>query len=66
MQQLNKANAYQLKLQIYYPYQPCKRQPHKMVKYAETIYRLLPTNCLNVLDHFVGLTLKGLRLSSVL
>ena len=32
----------------------------KMVKHTQTICRLLPTNCLSVFDHFVGLTLKGL------
>ena len=31
-----------------------------MVKHAQTIRRLLPTNCLSVFDHFVGLGLKGL------
>ena len=31
-----------------------------MVKHTETIRRLLPTNCLSVFDHFVGLALKGL------
>ena len=28
---------------------------------TQTICRILPTNCLSVLDHFVGLVLKGLR-----
>ena len=37
-----------------------KRQPHKMVKQTQTIRRLLPTNCLSVFDHIVGLPLKGL------
>ena len=31
-----------------------------MVKHTQTIRRLLPTNCLSVLDHFVELALKGL------
>ena len=31
---------------------------HKMVKHPQTIRRLLPTNFLSVLDHFVGMTLK--------
>ena len=35
--------------------------PHKMVKHTQTIHRLLPTNCLSVFDHFVGLALEGLR-----
>ena len=39
-----------------------QRQPHKMVQHAQTIHRLLPTNCLSVFDHFAGLALKGLRL----
>ena len=34
--------------------------PHKMIKHIQTIRRLLPMNCLSVLDHFVGLVLKGL------
>ena len=33
---------------------------HNMVKHTKTIRRLLPTNCLNVFDHFVGLALKRL------
>ena len=32
-----------------------------MVKHTQTILRLLPTNCLSVFDHFVGLALKGLK-----
>ena len=32
-----------------------------MVKHIQTIHQLLPTNCLSVLAHFVGLTLNGLR-----
>ena len=32
-----------------------------MVKHTQTIRRFLPTNCLNVFDHFVGLALKKLR-----
>ena len=31
-----------------------------MVKYTQTIRRLLSTSCLSVFDHFVGLALKGL------
>ena len=34
-----------------------------MVRPTQTIRRLLPMNCLSVFDHFVGLVLKGLRLS---
>ena len=33
----------------------------KMVKHTQTICRQQPTYCLNVFDHFVGLTLKGLN-----
>ena len=32
----------------------------KKVKHTQTIRRLLPMNCLSVLDRFVGLTRKGL------
>ena len=32
-----------------------------MVKHTLTIRRLLPWNCLSVFDHFVGLTLEGLK-----
>ena len=32
-----------------------------MVKHTQTIRRLLPTNCLNVLDNFVELALKRLK-----
>ena len=31
-----------------------------MVKHTQTIFWLLPTNCLSVFDHFMGLALKGL------
>ena len=31
-----------------------------MVKHTQTICRRLPTNCLSVFGHFVGLTLEGL------
>ena len=40
--------------------QPFKGQPHKMVKYTQTICRQQPTSCLSVFGHFVGLVLKGL------
>ena len=33
-----------------------------MVKNTQTICRLLPTNCLSVFNHFLGLVLKGLNL----
>ena len=35
-----------------------------MVKQTKTIRRLLPTNCLSVFNHFVGLTLKGFKYAS--
>ena len=31
-----------------------------MVKHTQTIHRMLPTNCLSVFDHFVGLAVKEL------
>ena len=37
-----------------------KCQLCKMVKHTQTIYRLLPTNCLTVFDHFTELAFKGL------
>ena len=37
------------------------RQTHKMVKHTQTIYLLLPTNCVSMSDHFMGLTCKGLK-----
>ena len=33
-----------------------------MLKYTQTIRWLLPTNCLSVLEHFVGSALKGLKI----
>ena len=35
-----------------------KFQHHKIVKHTQTIRWLLPTNCLSVFEHFVGLGLK--------
>ena len=32
-----------------------------MVKHTQTICRLLPTNCLSMLDHFVGFALIGVK-----
>ena len=37
-----------------------KHQPHKKVKHIQKIRWLLPTNYLNVFDHFAGLALKVL------
>ena len=46
-------------------YQPSKFEQkwrrQRAVEHTEAIRRLLRTNCLSVFDHFVGLTLKGLR-----
>ena len=39
---------------------PFKHQPHKKIKHTQTIRQLLPTNCVSVFDHFVGLALKQL------
>ena len=39
-----------------------KRQPYKMVKHIQTVLWLLPTNCLSVFNHFMGLALKGLKI----
>ena len=44
-----------------YSFEPFKREPQKMVKHTQTIRWLLPTNCLGLFDHFVGLVLKGLK-----
>ena len=35
-----------------------------MAKHTQTICRLLKANCLSVFDHFVGLSLKGLKCSA--
>ena len=40
-----------------------ERQPLKMVKPTQRIRRVLPTNCLGVFNHFVGLANKGLNTS---
>ena len=37
-----------------------------MVKHTQTIRCKLPTNCLSVFDHFVGLALKGLNVDLTL
>ena len=34
-----------------------------MVKHTQTIRRKIPTNCLSVFNHFVGLALKGVELT---
>ena len=36
-----------------------QRQPHKMVKHKQSVGNL-PTNCLSMFDHFVGLALRGI------
>ena len=45
----------------FYTINPLSLNVTKMVKHTRTIHLLLPTNCLSVFDHFVGLALKGLR-----
>ena len=44
---------------------PLSANPQKIVKNIQIIHRLLPTNCLGVFDHFVGLALKGLGLNFI-
>ena len=39
---------------------PFKRQSCETIKPTQTIHQPLPTNFLNLFDHFVGLVLKGL------
>ena len=41
---------------------PLSANPNKMFKHTQTIRPLLPTNCLSVFDHFVGMALEGLRM----
>ena len=40
---------------------PFKHQLHKIVKHTQIIRWKQPTNCLSVFNHFVGLSLKGIR-----
>ena len=42
-------------------FNPWSANPTKWSRHSQTNCRLLPTNCLSVLDNFVGLALKGLR-----
>ena len=42
-----------------------KHQFYKMVKHTQTIRRLMPTDCLSVLEQFVGLALKGLNIPRI-
>ena len=58
--QLEKKTFLQLLLKIgwYMTIWPFKRQSHKMVKHIQKFVDKLPTNCLNVFDHFVKLALK--------
>ena len=39
----------------------CCHQIDKIVKHTQKIHQLLPANYLRVFDHFVELSLKGLR-----
>ena len=48
--------------QIFKLTKPYKHQPHKIIKYTQTIRRQQPTNCLTAFDRFVGLALKGLNI----
>ena len=41
--------------------QAFKHQTHKRDKHTQKVCLQQPKNCLSVFDHFVGLTLKGLR-----
>ena len=41
---------------------PLNANPPKMVKHTQTILRLLPTNCLSVLDHFVRLATRRFKI----
>ena len=41
------------------------RQPHKIIKHTQIISRLLPTNCVSVFYHSVGLVFKGLTLNTI-
>ena len=43
-------------------YEPFNYQPYKMVRHTQTICQVLPTNCLILPDHFVGLALKRLKI----
>ena len=46
----------------HHSFKPIKRQPQKLVKYTQTICRQQSTNSLRVLEHFVGLALKGSKI----
>ena len=41
------------------------REPHKIVKHCQTIRWFLPKNCLSVVDHFLGLALKRVKLYKI-
>ena len=42
-------------------FNPLNTNPTKWSNTLKTIRRFLPTNCLRVFNHFVGLALKGLK-----
>ena len=44
-------------------FNPISANPTKLSNTMKQFFGNLPTNCLSVFDHFVGLALKGLRLS---
>ena len=54
----------QSKQTLTYLFKHFKHQPHKMVKHTQIICRLFATNYLSMFDHFVGLALKRLILTS--
>ena len=48
-------------LSIFKEFNPLSANPTKWSNTLEQIVAILPTNCLNVFDHFVKLAVKGLR-----
>ena len=44
---------------------PSSANPIKMVKHTQTVSWQKLTNCLSVIDHFVGFALKGLTISKL-
>ena len=53
---------YITKIQFYVPLiNPLRANPAKWSETLKQFVDKLPTNCLSVFDHFVGLALKGLK-----
>ena len=48
---------------IYEEFNPLGANPTKWSNTLKQFVGNLPTNCLSVFDHFVGLALKGLKIS---